>query len=292
MNQNIPGIPLSFIAAHLLVFRELFKAVRHLIGTGRHRRSQETVRQVYDEGVSKREYIKKKWLGSERLEDYLCPSTGKTQIAKIQNRLMRVEDRDYCHYRIAMLRHIMQMYAGTERQLVEVGCGTGKNLFALALFPTWDILYGLDVSRHGILAAKEVKDHFGLARIAFGQIDLTKADDPAFAFLRDTTVFTYYCMEQLKYDTAHVIENFIRAGVKRVIHIEPTAEVLKLYRPMDLLNYLYIIRKDYQDNLLKTLRRFEKRQVITIKEVRRLFYAPAIRHDPALIVWEPVAQNV
>jgi hypothetical protein len=112
--------------------------------------------------------------------------------------------------------------------------------------------------------------------------------DPG-AELRGKTVFTYYCLEQLKRSIAQVIENIRRAGIRRAIHIEPTTELLDLRRPLDLANYLYIARSDYLDNLLRTLRDFEHRGHLRILAQRRLYYAPTYRHDGTLVVWEPLA---
>jgi hypothetical protein len=52
-------------------------------------------------------------------------------------------------------------------------------------------------------------------------------------------------------------------------------------------NYLYIVRQDYQDSLLTTVRHRERSGTLRILGEERLYYAPTIRHDPTLICWEP-----
>jgi len=52
-------------------------------------------------------------------------------------------------------------------------------------------------------------------------------------------------------------------------------------------NYLYILRQDYQNSLLTTLRARERAGALRILAEERLYYAPSIRHDPTLICWEP-----
>jgi hypothetical protein len=84
-----------------------------------------------------------------------------------------------------------------------------------------------------------------------------------------------------------VIDNIVRAAPRRVIHVEPCVETLRLWRPKDLVNYLYILRQDYQNSLLTTLRDRERAGALRIVAEERLYYAPSIRHDPTLICWEP-----
>lgn len=139
-------------------------------------------------------------------------------------------------------------------------------------------------------AGKQISQHFGLTdSISFDRIDLVGGAHSKLSAIKGKVVFTYYCLEQLKYDTSTVILNIRNACPKRVIHIEPTVEMYDLLSPKDLANYLYSRRMDYQDNLLGTLRSVERRGALKILGARRLYYAPTIRHDPTLICWEPVS---
>jgi hypothetical protein len=174
------------------------------------------------------------------------------------------------------------------REIVEVGCGPGLNLFSLSLTNRWDRLEGFDISENAIRAAREASQHFGLSHIDFGILDLTNPVSDNFERLRGKTVFTYYCLEQLKYSTRIVIDNLVKAGVRRVIHIEPATELLRLWSPADWLTYLYITRMDYQDNLLHTLEEVERSGLIRIVDKKRLGYAPTCKNDPMLVCWETV----
>ena len=174
-------------------------------------------------------------------------------------------------------------------ELVELGGGFGANLFALALGEKkWNRLIGLDISQNAIQAGREIASHFALPQqISFDRIDIIKGSDSTFRHLRGRPVLTYYCLEQLKHDTRIVIENILQAGPSRVIHIEPTFELLHLSSLKDMVTYLYIVRKDYQNNLLSTLKEYERKGKVKVVMVQRLYYAPTVRNDPTLICWEP-----
>jgi hypothetical protein len=72
-----------------------------------------------------------------------------------------------------------------------------------------------------------------------------------------------------------------------VIQIEPTTELLELWRPMDLLNYAYVKSVDYQTRLFSALADLQRRGKIRICAQRRLSWAPTIHNDTFLAVWEP-----
>ncbi|MBI4236583.1 MAG: class I SAM-dependent methyltransferase [Chloroflexi bacterium] len=255
-----------------------------------YRRSAQAVDAAYESKSWKAVLDTKRWLECGDLTDYVSFSLPGERIAKVENRLVRVESSNYYAYRLQRLTEIMIQYAGDVTELVEAGCGWGLNLFSLSLARKWEHLYGYDISANGVEAARQAAIHFQEGSLTFDLLDLTDANDPNWERLRGHVVFTYYTLEQLKYDTAKVVGNLVRAGVRRVIHIEPTTELLRLWYPMDLLNYLYIKKLDLQDNLLRTLRRLETQKALRIIAAERLYYAPTLLHDGNLVVWEPTAR--
>ena len=62
---------------------------------------------------------------------------------------------------------------------------------------------------------------------------------------------------------------------------------MRLFSLMDWATRFYVARNDSQNNLLTTLRRFEKAGALRIIGAERLHYAPTCRNDPTLICWEP-----
>lgn len=281
-------VPLSAMSSAALICRELAASVVAL-GT-RRRRDQVRVRAEYDGGYWSDVLRAARWRHTPTLEEFLNPATTGVRVCKVDNRYVRARSVDYYRFRRDRLLLVMREFAGAEPELVELGCGYGANLFSLTLGGPWQRLMGLDVSEAGITAGRQIAERFGLSdRVTFDRLDLTNPDDPAFARLRGRAAFTYYCFEQIPYDTEAVIRNLLRAGATRVVQIEPLAELLRWNSPKDLVNYLYILRSDYQRTLLTTLRRLERERMLRITAVRRLYYAPSIRHDPAVVCWEPWA---
>jgi SAM-dependent methyltransferase len=253
------------------------------------RRDRETVDAEYNDGRWKWICSEKNWLSCRTLRDFVIPSGDQLRIAKIGNKCYRTSDREYYSYRTAVLQEVVENLTPACTELVELGGGYGANLFALALGEKkWNRLIGLDISQNAVQAGREIASHFGLTEhISFDTLDILSGSDSAFLRLRGRAVLTYYCLEQLKHDTSLVIENILKAGPHRVIHIEPTFELLRLSSLKDLVTYLYIVRKDYQDNLLSTLKEYERKGKVKVLMVERLYYAPTVRNDPTLICWEP-----
>lgn len=269
--------------------KEILKNSLLLIGR-KNKRDKQQVRAEYDQGQWKSILDRRPWLHASDVEDLLFPGQNEELIAKIENQYVRISTRDYYKYRTEMLQAVTNEFAGGETELVELGCGYGMNLFSLVSKKARSKLIGLDISENAVEAGCQISKHFGLDdRISFDQIDLLDGGHLGFERITGKSVFTYYCLEQLKYSTKLVIDNIIKARPKRVIHIEPTTELLHLWAPKDLVNYLYITRKDYQNNLLSTILSYEQMGKLRTLEVRRLFYAPTVRHDPTLICWEPLS---
>ncbi len=276
---------LSTLTAHGIIAKDILQTLRGIVVNGR--RDKKKVDADYDLGIWRSALEQKSWLQFETLKEYLI-SNGKNVItAKIQNRLIRIKTSDYYTFRLHKLQDVLKEYAGQSQELVELGCGIGTNLFSLFLTDQWQYLTGFDISENSIQAARETAEHFNTPHILFGKLDLTNGRDSNFKKLQGKTIFTYYCLEQLKYDTSTVIKNILKVGVKRVIQIEPTWELLKATSLKDWATFFYILRMDYQNNLLRTLKNFEKQNKLKILDVKRLYYAPTLRNDPTLICWEP-----
>lgn len=281
-----PCQPLPAAQALRVLVREAWANLR-LLPRQRQHRDTNRVDAEYNSGAWKSALDGKWWLQCRDLREYLVSNNEHVMVAKVQGRLVRVQARDYYDYRLRLLQELLTTYMDGEAELVELGCGSGQNLFTLALAGRWPRLTGFDISENAVQAARETAQHFRLPDMSFGVLDLTDEANPHYAQLRGKAVFTYYCLEQLKYATAKVLDNFLQAGVRRVVHIEPTYELLRPWSLMDWVNFTYVWRRDYQNNLLKTLRSYERRGLVRILDVRRLYYCPSPRNDPTLICWEP-----
>jgi SAM-dependent methyltransferase len=278
--------PISWPVAVALLSGDIIKNTLLRLLRPDHRTRQQ-VASEYDQGDWARALADQRWSRCATLEDYLLPEERSRRRALIDGRLVSVGTREYYRYRAERLRALLADAAAGADEIVEVGCGTGTNVLTLAADPRWRRLSGYDISPSGIAVARACAAHFGLAQAAFDRIDLTDAGSPGFAALAGQVVFSYYCMEQLRHHMPTVLANLRSAKPRRVVHIEPTLELWSRWRLRDLASRAYTKRRDYQDNLLSSLRGMERDGTIRIFEARRLHFAPTPRYDPTLVVWEP-----
>jgi hypothetical protein len=187
---------------------------------------------------------------------------------------------------------LISRHAGGARSLLELGAGFGYNLFSLSLDPQWSSLRGFDIAPNGIEAGRQIATRFELSdRVSFDRIDLTDAGDPRFEQLAGTTIFTYFCIEQIPHAVEAVVENIIRAKPARVVNIEPAVDMLKLSDPRDLTSRVYIQSMDYQTRLFKLLDTLDSRGRIRILARERMAFAPTLHNDGLLYAWEPRQQS-
>jgi tRNA G46 methylase TrmB len=231
----------------------------------------------------------KAWLKAKDLPDFLAPPESTERLRKVENQILRISAQQYYQYRIAALGKLIARHCGGAKSIVELGTGYGYNLFSLHhSHPDWT-LKGFDISPNGIAAGHEIAERFGISdRISLDRIDLTDSADANFSAIAGEVVLTYFCIEQIPYDVRKVIENIIAAKPKRVINIEPTTELLELFRPRDLVSLFYIRSVDYQTKLFTTLDELERQGRIRIIARERMPFAPSINNDGFLYCWEPI----
>src|ERR1044072_2733292 len=202
----------------------------------RRKRKRDQVISDYDQGEWAQQLEARNWERADSLSAYVEKSWVDRDITcLVDGRLWRMPVADYYRIRHRTLGAILRRFAGDADELVEVGSGTGTNLFALAADGTWPRLRGLELSPTGRTVPRRVAERFGVDdRISFDEIDLLDAASPGFRQLAGKTVFSYLCLEQLPHDTERVMRHLCAAKVKRVIHIESTFELLKARSLRDL----------------------------------------------------------
>jgi hypothetical protein len=267
---------------------DLAKSVYRLI-LRRMERTQNEVNSEYNLLHWQKILANKAWLKAKDLPDFLAPPESTERLRKVENQILRISAQQYYQYRIAALGKLIARHCGGAKSIVELGTGYGYNLFSLHhSHPDWT-LKGFDISPNGIAAGHEIAERFGISdRISLDRIDLTDTADANFSAIAGEVVLTYFCIEQIPYDVRKVIENIIAAKPKRVINIEPTTELLELFRPRDLVSLFYIRSVDYQTKLFTTLDELERQGRIRIIARERMPFAPSINNDGFLYCWEPI----
>jgi len=206
----------------------------------------------------------------------------KILIAYMEHKLCKVPRYDYYRFRTKMLLESLTNNINNDETVVEMGCGWGFNLWSLLAANFQNLLEGYELSKNGLDAANQINKKYN-CDVKLGKIDIT--DFETFPNLVNKTVFTFHVLEQLKYDTTKVIENIIKAKPKQVMHFEP---VIELYgeKLRDKVLKSYLSGMDYQNNLLTTLKKFEKDGVIQILESERLGFASNPLNETSFIKWK------
>lgn len=161
-------------------------------------------------------------------------------------------------------------------QIVELGSGLGFNLFKLAN-NKFKKLEGYDLSQNAISLAKRysVEKNY---EVHFDVCDLNKP------FIKRTienkVVFTYTCLEQLKHYMPNVLKNMIDGKPKLVINFEVD------YDSSPYIVKQYFNARDYQNNLVKELRKLEKQKKIEIVSIKKLPLSLSCVNRLSAIIWK------
>ncbi len=288
MSPNPPNaVPVPASLAAMLYVRSILSDLGHKL-VRRRRRTSSQVQSDYDGGEWKDFLQARSWETARDLEDYVYTRNRRLLRAQVNGCLQSILACDYYRYRTHRLIALLEEFDLGVDRLIEVGSGAGRNLFAAATSNRWRELRGLELSPTGIEVVSTVARHFSLNSVSASSIDLLDRNSPGFAELRGAVVFTNFCLEQLPSHTEKVLRNLIDAGVRRVIHIEPTLELFSRRSLRDLASIAYIRRQNYLADLVTAARRLEQRGLLRIVAVRRLDFAPTLRNTPTLLVWDPV----
>ncbi len=285
-NQSPAVTPLAPWRAILILLRSLLVDLGHKI-LRRRKRDSAQVASDYDRGEWLDQMNARAWERAPTLRDYVVPASDRAIVATVDHRLVEISQREYYAYRTQCLSDVLARHAGDVADLVEIGSGAGRNLFALACDSRWSSLRGLELSKTGIEVTRIVAQHYQLTHVSATPINLLDPSSAGFAELRGATAFSFYCLEQLPAHTEAVLTALVRSGVRRVIHIEPTAELYSRFSLKDLVTVSYIWRQHYLNDIVSVAKRLEARGVIRILAIERLGFAPTIRNAPTLVVWEP-----
>lgn len=250
-------------------------------------RDPHQVADEYDDGHWSSIAKQAAWRNAPSLAAFLRPDAKDARLALMDGQLVSISTIDYYRWRAEALRTVIGELLGDQTELVEIGAGTGHNLFTLSEAPCpWARLLGLDISPTGISVVKDIASHFSIASVDADALDLGDARHHGWQLVRARNVFTHYCMEQLADRLDQAVENLIAAGPRRVVHIETLSELMDPSSARDRATRAWVRRMDYQTRLLTILRRHEAQGRITITRVERLNYAPTPRYDACLVSWE------
>lgn len=247
------------------------------------RLTPEKIKNVYD----------KRWLGV-----YDDPKSGTARAERmrfylVNSKIYEIPETVFSLVLTQTLMDIFKNYIDPGSTVIEMGCGSGRNIFMLKkMFPELRC-YGYDISTAGIQAAIRFAEGLKMREVCFTELDITDSDRLASLAkeipVERRVVISVGALEGIKYHTPQVLKNILSLEPHLVIHYEP---VFELYKD-GFLSRDYFCRKrlilyDYQQSLLSNLQRLEKESKIKILECRRLGLGKVLL-ESSLIVWKPSA---
>lgn len=276
---------LSGFDASLAVGKSIARSVGRLIAR-RVQRDRGRVDAEYNSGHWARMLAGRSWELAPDLHAFLTRRNDAEIVAQVDGRVQRIRSVDYYCYRLDALADLVRENLGTQSIVVELGCGFGYNLFALSLAFPERAFRGFDLSPNAVEAARRIAAHFGLSdRMRFDVLDLTNARAAGFADLKGNDVLTYMCLEQIPYDIRRVVENILSGRPRRVLHIEPTNEMVEWSRPLDWASYVYLKSVDYQTNLFRVLKDMSAAGQLKLEQVGRVGFSPTLHNQSFFARW-------
>ena len=253
---------------------------------GKRNRTKAYVKSEYNDTAWKNILEGKYWKQTKTLEEFCSsvdPSLNHPALFLIHGRFYRTAPINFYRIWNDKIYKLFTKFISEDDEIVEIGCGVGSQSFFLRACKLNNIMYGIDISENSIKAANEINERFH-SNIKFKVMDITEPINSD--FITNKTVFTAHVLEQLKYQTEKVIQNILRAKPKQVLHFEPVKELFK-NNLKDIIAKQAMKVKDYPDNLLTTLRKFEKMGLLKITDAHRLYLGAAF-NDTSFIRWIPL----
>lgn len=235
------------------------------------KRNQDVINNEFNLGLWNRKY---ETIDFESVLGEYGKNPDSLTIIRMNNRLFKGYYRDYVEKYHQQFLDVLDNYI--DQPIVELGCGLGINLFQLN-HRNFTKVEGFDISENAISLAKRHNTENNCG-IHFGILDLKNSLPNG--IIKDKVVFTHACIEQLKYSMPTVLKNIIDGKPKIVINFEEDYD-----------SSPYMIKKyfdacDYQNNLVRELRKLEKEKKIEIISIKKLPLNLSPVHNFSVITWK------
>jgi S-adenosylmethionine-diacylgycerolhomoserine-N-methlytransferase len=206
---------------------------------------------------------------------------------KVYRRQRHFYDLTRKYYLLGRDRLVREMAAAPGQSIVEIGCGTARNLIRMAEAYPETKLYGLDASAQMLLTASEAVARDGFAaRIALKQA-LAEELTPALfesAQLFDHTVFSY-SLSMIPDWRGALLAAANATRPQGLVHIVDFGDLKKLWRPAahGLRRWLRLFHVAPRDELLQQLEAAAKNQENYTLHILPGRYAFCLRASPVTI---------
>jgi len=158
-------------------------------------------------------------------------------------------------------KKLASIFSSRDSNILELGSGYGWNLISLRYHGFTGELYGIDISPTAVQLCNEISDHLKLAiKAQVLDIKYIKKDSI------DTSLFDiiliYQVLEQLPEDIEAILYNIVHLFPNKKFFLIESASELFPKSLSDILTRIYIKKQNYQNTVLKNLRKLENEGLI------------------------------
>jgi len=224
-------------------------------------RNMQKVEEDYETGIYKKYVDAEMWSGEYTSFGLIDPdrlNANKLRYYRSNEKIQKDSYKKILELGDIEFTEVFKRFIDKDDEIVELGCGYGKNLFELRMNGFKNIMTGYDISKNAIITAKKIneKSNFDIDFDVMNMVDVSKYD------LKNKTIFTVGALEQTKYQLEEILKKLIDAKAKQIIHIECIPQLL----PKNIFGLCVAInrrRKDYQTELLNILEKYPNKISIT-----------------------------
>lgn len=219
----------------------------------------------------------------------LTPQYFRHDIFRFQGRYIRARDPGFEQQLYAVLKKIIfETYLASAPRIVELGCGTGANLFALAqMFPDKQ-LAGCDWATASQEIIGEINHRAGLDIESVNLNMLTMAGWADIQIDDNTAILTLHAMEQLGDGFKPLLEALIDARPALCVHLEPIVEFYDPDEKFDQIAVKYHHKRKYLSGFSRKLHELMNLGKVDIVKAHRCGFGSTFQEAYSLIVWRPL----
>jgi hypothetical protein len=215
---------------------------------------------------------------------------GKYQIVRWDGKLIKAISSGFEYKMLQAIElHEFQKYLPKFERVIELGCGTGHNLFRARSVNDSAELIGLDWATSSQSILSKLNESGKLSCCGYNFDFFAPASDLSF---KESAVYSISALEQIGNSHEKLIQFLIDKAPAVCLHLEPLVELMdEENSTLDKLCADYCRKRNYLSNFLNRLRDLEKEGVIEILEVRRNYIGSLYIEGYSLVAWRPIRRN-
>lgn len=204
---------------------------------------------------------------------------GKYPVQRLNGKLVRGVGKNYERDMLyALMDSLAKKYLSKSKYVVELGCGTGHNLWRIKAINPKAVLTGADWTK----SSNKMVEAQG-----FIPYNLDFFNPPKKILGEGHAFYSVAALEQAGTNYKKLVSWLLKNKPEIVVHIEPIPELLDSTKLLDYLSIQYMSKRKYLKGYLTYLEELEKKGEIEIIESRRSGIGSFLIDGYSVIIWKP-----